>query len=229
MCSWWNEFVTKIINLLNLLESQEEFNYVLAGSSANAILTYFYKPELLSKLPQPNDGDILIIPKVRPVEKGKLNFNKFKLFIIGTYNLKSNQHYEKSGTFLQNESNFSLETFNSIDVNIESNIQYITINGIKILIPEQLIDRYKEFSTEKRKNSNLIKISVLEEVILEYREKFLNGDITIQNFKIHSSNDNRSRRNSRLSHQKNSSKKNKSSEPLPPSPLPPPLAGRLSF
>ena len=63
-CDWWESFSIKITNLVNLLEKQEEFNfnYVLAGSSANALLTYFYRPDLLDKLKAPNDGDILIIP-----------------------------------------------------------------------------------------------------------------------------------------------------------------------
>ena len=55
-CTWWGDFSIKITNLVNLLNRvipSKEADYVIAGSCANALLTYFYRPDLLCQLDAP--------------------------------------------------------------------------------------------------------------------------------------------------------------------------------
>lgn len=183
-CDWWPFFVTKLVNLINLLERQTEFDYVLAGSSANALLAYFYRTESLADLPAPNDGDILIVAKERPVGKRKINFKDINLHKIGNYKLDDKQKEEESGTFVTSKP--TDDTFTSIDVNIEAMVKYISINGFKILNPDVLLDRYKEFG----RPANSVKKSVLAKVIPEYKDALEKGKIEIETYRMPSDRNN---------------------------------------
>ncbi len=160
------------------MNKQDSFNYVLAGSAANVLLTYYYKTELLQNLKAPNDGDVLLIPKEPQTTKRKITFSTIDLFNIGNYTLKDNQHEDTSGTFVNKHS--SINTFDSLDINIEPKVDYIIIDGINILAPDVLLDRYQEY----RRNANVIKITVLEKVVHEYNTLFEKPEI--KTYKIQS-------------------------------------------
>jgi hypothetical protein len=149
-CDWWASFAIKITNLINLLETENyklSFNYVITGSSAVALFAYFTNIDELMTLKEPNDGDIIIIP----IKKHKsVSFRSINLFKIGNYVIRTLQEDEKSATFLKPADAQSDTTFKSIDVNIEDNIEYITLDdNIKILSPIILLKRYKENFREK--------------------------------------------------------------------------------
>jgi len=152
-CSWWPSFAIKITNLINLLETENYkllFNYVITGSSAVALLAYFTNKDALLMLEAPNDGDIIIIP----IETSKRSFSTIGLFNIGSYVIGENQKEENSATFKKPEELINTITFKSIDVNIENNIGYITLdNNIKILSPKILLKRY----TDNFRNQNIHK------------------------------------------------------------------------
>jgi hypothetical protein len=156
--SWWYDFAVKISNLVNIMD-KTGYNYVFAGSSANALLTYFTEPELLQMLPKPNDGDIIIIPDEY---KQRYSFRQLFLYTIGPYRLQKNQYDTDSGTFVFDNVFDSENAFESIDVNIESSVPYIIIDSFKILSPKELLARYFE---HKRANKNEPKISVLSKIL----------------------------------------------------------------
>jgi hypothetical protein len=154
-CDWWVSFAIKITNLINLLETYKElFNYVITGSSAVALLAYFTNKVALSTLEAPNDGDIIIIP-VDQHERSFRNINnKIGLFKIGNYVIDEQQQDTKSATFDKLEITKNTTTFDSIDVNIEDNIKYITLDdNIKILSPQTLVIQY----TDNFRNQNIHK------------------------------------------------------------------------
>ena len=156
ICPWWRKFAIKLTNLINLLETyKHEFNYVITGSSAVALLAYFNNRDLLEMLAKPDDGDIIIIPLKKPFRKNEIKFNEISLYKIGNYEIKENQKTEMSATFIRKPT--SNNTFDSIDVNIESAIDYITMDGIKILSPKMLKSGYSEYLRDK----NIAKRGVL--------------------------------------------------------------------
>ena len=130
-------------------------NYVIAGSSANALLTYFFRPDLLHNLSEPDDGDFIVIPDNFSRVS---NFSSEGLKKIGNYiTYKPN---EKSSSF--NKTNKSDFEFNSIDINLENSIKYIIVEKFKIINPTDLNIRYTE-NFRQNKNSN--KVTVLTEVL----------------------------------------------------------------
>ena len=152
---WWNSFTVKLTHIIDLMDSQG-YNYVIAGSSANALLTFFIMPELLSNLTQPDDGDFIIIPD----DFSKVtNFRAIGLTKVGEY--KTNKPDTKSSTFKKEENRKSENEFNSIDINLEKDIKYIIINGFKIISPEELNDRYIENFRDK----NEIKRDILSQIL----------------------------------------------------------------
>lgn len=196
-CKWWNDFAIKISNLsrlLNQYQKRSENNYVIVGSSANALLTYFYRPDLLSTLSAPNDGDIIIIPVANENNNRRsrkassvLKFRTEGVESIGTYKLKSNQYDEQSGTFEKVMT--TPNTFDSFDVILESSCEYISIDDFNILEPNKLFSTYKEHGDlESRKEKNAPKIKVLEQVLIEYNKNPLK---TNKFTKIKSKNNNR--------------------------------------
>ena len=152
---WWNSFSIKITNIIDLMDMQG-YNYVIAGSSANALLTFFIMPELLSELSQPDDGDFIIIPD----EFSKItNFRSIGLTQVGEY--KTSKPDTKSSTFKKEENRKSENEFNSIDINLEKDIKYIIINGFKIISPEELNDIYIDNFRDK----NEIKRDILSQIL----------------------------------------------------------------
>lgn len=160
-CDWWPAFAVKVTNLIHLLDSKDgEFDYVLTGSTAVALLTYFVNPESLYQLQVPGDGDVLIVPKDIPHGKRKVTFATLNLKRIGQYILPQRQYDEDSGTFEKEKTNQSSISFDSLDVNIEHQLNYIELQGIRIFNPQNLLDRY----TEYRRDKNTKKIEVLEKI-----------------------------------------------------------------
>lgn len=183
-CEWWPYFAVKITNLVNLLKSDDRFNYVLVGSGANALLTYFYRPELLKTLPMPEDGDILIRPKNYKRCFGidsKPTFIKLSILKIGKYIIDEKQKNENSATFYKNskkannnnkdkskaKEDITKPTFSSIDVNIVTGmISYFKVHEFAILNIDDMIGNYNEFlGTPMREGKhNEEKIHTLKEV-----------------------------------------------------------------
>ena len=160
---WWDSFLTKLRNIIKLMDKIGH-NYVIAGSSANALLTYYFRPDLLSKLPEPNDGDFIVIPDKF---SSLTSFLEIGLTKIGTYETQNN--FENSSTF-DNERT-SQDEFDSIDINLEGHISYIIVDGFKIIDPEELNDRYIDNWRENNNKKREILSQVLESKKIELYEK----------------------------------------------------------
>jgi len=170
---WWHRFSIKITNLIKLLNSLEDkLNYVITGSSAVALLTFVYRPDLLNGLKAPNDCDILIKGLV------KQNFNNLSIKQIGDYELPPEQFDTTSGTFTKKAA--SENTFPKIDISIETGkLEYVELPELpefRILNPTELLKVYKgnlELRTENKKKNNEIKISVLQKIFDETKISLL--------------------------------------------------------
>jgi hypothetical protein len=170
---WWHRFSIKITNLITLLNSLEDkLNYVITGSSAVALLTYHYRPDLLNRLQAPNDCDILIYADNKGFKK--LSFSSLSITKIGNYKLKKDQLDTKSGTFIKDTE--SENTFPNIDISIETGgLNYVELPELpefRILDPEKLLKDYKGYlgspGRENKINNNKNKISFLDKVLIEY-------------------------------------------------------------
>ncbi len=170
---WWHRFSIKITNLITLLNSLEDkLNYVITGSSAVALLTYHYRPDLLNRLQAPNDCDILIKSYAKVF--GTQNFTNLSITKIGDYELQGHQLVEQSGTFIKKAA--SENTFPKIDISIETGgLNYVELPELpefRILDPEKLLKDYKGYlgspGRENKINNNKNKISFLDKVLIEY-------------------------------------------------------------
>ena len=165
---WWHRFALKISNLIVLLKKSGYKKYSIVGSGAVALLAYFYKPELLKDLKEPNDGDVYI----------DNNFTKGSSFAIppkyniGTYNILESQKEKhiKSATF--KDPNPKPNCFKEIDLTMVPKLnKYVKLaNNINIITPIELRNLYKPEldnanNIEQRKDKNEPKIKVLDQLI----------------------------------------------------------------
>lgn len=142
--------------------------YSIVGSGAVALLVYFYKPELLKDLKEPNDGDVYIDNNFT---KGS-SFTIHSIFNIWTYYILESQKEKhiKSATF--KDPNPKPNCFKEIDLTMVPKLnKYVKLaNNINIITPTELIGLYKPEldnanNIEQRKDKNEPKIKVLDQLI----------------------------------------------------------------
>ena len=160
---WWNRFSLKLINLIVLLK-QKKLKYTICGSGAVALLAYFFKPELLEKLKEPNDGDIYIIDNYKRDD----NFKSKSFFNFDTYIILEHQMHEnsKSATFI--DPNPKPDCFESIDLTMSTMQSYVKLaKNINVFVPKKLLSLYtgNTFDIANRTEKNAPKISVLSNLM----------------------------------------------------------------
>lgn len=158
---WINKF---IIDLKNITESLKKIyinNWALTGSGA--IFYLLYKYNLINKYKIiPSDIDILTS------SNELININK-----LDKFNRVQNTP-EKSVTFLRSNINLDHVIYR-IDISITPNINYITIDDINIIDPNDILKSYKEYINDPDRNKikDKTKIKILEDLIKEIRMNYI--------------------------------------------------------
>jgi len=189
-CNWWANFaikITNIVNVINYYASIKYFNYFITGSSAVALLTYFYKPGDLAVLDPPNDCDFII--RFNDGSRLKKNFSSRNIKCIEDYcPSEKNQLDSDSGTF--RKINPNTNTFNSIDITFGSG-NYLTFGNLQIAELKYLKGTYE--SVLFKRNNNAKKRGVLENISGVYKP----NEIVIKNLNNNNTRQNNSRKNKR--------------------------------
>ena len=144
-----NDIIAKLNNnKLNFDSLFGENNWAFTGSSAVAIYAHFFRPDLLSQLPQPNDIDILV-----QEERGKpITARK-----IGSFDVRKQETLERSLTFTNSI------TGESLDLTTIPNLKFTEVLGLPLYNIKNLINEYSDELSGGRENDD-IKLFVLQEV-----------------------------------------------------------------
>ena len=111
-------------------------------------MQYFFRPDLVSMLPQPNDVDILVQEeRGRPITAKK----------IGIYDIRKQETLERSLTFTNSVSGESL------DLTTIPKLKLMEVLDLPLYDIRELINEYDDVLSGGRENDD-IKLAVLKEI-----------------------------------------------------------------
>jgi len=166
--------IEKIYNQVKITFPEDDNQHlVLTGSCA--LFLYLYSlgyNDLIDKLDEPSDVDLLIVLNSRKIKMKPL----FNIFYIGDYQ-RINKHTKqpdditlKSSVTFKNK--WTSDKINEYDLTyvFSTDINYNQINNVKLIKLEDLLSFYQADSSLPDRSKDIKKIEIIQEIIKKLKE-----------------------------------------------------------